>query len=126
MENYRNQLSVYNTLTGEYEGVPVTEEVYHAYRRTGWNMMKNDAKHSVAIPFSNLIGGDDGAFENFGEFVSDNGNPPHTVEDRMSKAVLHRILSALPEAEKRLIAALVVDGKSEREYARKRGSRRKR
>lgn len=34
-------LTVFNTCTQEYEEVAVTEEVYRAYYRTGWNIKDN-------------------------------------------------------------------------------------
>lgn len=35
-------LTVFNTCTQEYEEVAVTEEVYRAYYRTGWNIKDNN------------------------------------------------------------------------------------
>ena len=31
-------LNVYNTMTGQYELIQVTKEVFQAYRRTKWNI----------------------------------------------------------------------------------------
>lgn len=62
-------ISVRNTANGEYENVEVTEEVYRAYMRTGWNIKDNDEsffKHQ--IQFSALLGNIDDAVENFKEF----------------------------------------------------------
>lgn len=79
-------LSIYNYASGEYEDVEVTEEVYNTYRRTEWNMDKNDSKHSTnTTPFSNLIGGDGGAYENFSEFISDEHNPVGIVMDKLCR-----------------------------------------
>ncbi len=120
MKNYT--LSVYNPASGEYEDVEVTEAVYNAYRCTGWNMDKNDAKHSAnSTPFSALIGGDDGAYENFSEFVSESDNPLLIVEDKLSPQKLRRALDALSDEEYRLISAIYTSGKSEREYAEETG-----
>ncbi|MCU6720883.1 hypothetical protein OCV67_13230 [Porcipelethomonas ammoniilytica] len=50
-------ISVRNTANGKYENVEVTEEVYRAYMRTGWNIKDNDEsffKHQ--IQFSALLG----------------------------------------------------------------------
>ncbi|MFA6730714.1 MAG: sigma-70 family RNA polymerase sigma factor [Bacteroidales bacterium] len=115
-------LNVYNTASGEYEDVEVTEEVYNIYRRTGWNMDKNDAKHSAnSTPFSSLIGGDDGVYENFSEFINDGDNPLHIMMDKLSCQMLRRALDALSDKEYCLISAIYIGGKSEREYAEETG-----
>lgn len=115
-------LNVYNPASGKYEDVSVTEAVYNAYRRTGWNMDKNDAKHYAnSTPFSSLIGGDDGAYENFSEFVSEADNPLVIVADKLSRKTLLRALDALSEDEYRLISAIYITEKSEREYAEESG-----
>lgn len=58
-------LTVFNTCTSQYEDVEVTKEVYNEFRRGEWRIEKNDDKHRAnETPFSELIGGDDGAFEN--------------------------------------------------------------
>lgn len=120
--NKNYTLNVYNPASGEYEDVEVTEEVYNVYRRTGWNMDKNDAKHSAnSTPFSGLIGGDDGAYENFSEFVSEDDNPLHIVTDKLSRQTLRCALDALSDEEYRLISAIYISGKSEREYAEETG-----
>lgn len=100
----------------------MTEEVYNVYRRTGWNMDKNDAKHSAnSTPFSSLIGGDDGAYENFNEFVNEDDNPLLIVTEKLSRQSLHSALDALSDEEYRLISAIYISGKSEREYAEETG-----
>ncbi len=120
MKNYI--LNVYNPTSGEYEDVVVTEDVYNAYRRTEWNADKNDAKYSANnTPFSSLIGGEDGAYENFKEFVSDDCNPLLIMTDKLLRQTLHRALNALSEDEYCLISAIYISGKSEREYAKETG-----
>ncbi len=115
-------LSIYNYASGEYEDVEVTEEVYNAYRRTEWNMDKNDSKHSTnTTPFSNLIGGDKGAYENFSEFISDEHNPVGIVMDKLCREALLCALKTLSDDEYRLIFALYIKGKTEREYAKETG-----
>jgi len=57
-------ISVRNTANGKYENVEVTEEVYRAYMRTGWNIKDNDEsffKHQTQ--FSALLGNIDDAVE---------------------------------------------------------------
>lgn len=69
-------ITVYNTLTSKYEDVSVSEDVYHAYMRTSWNI-KDNTKSFFAheIQLSSLIGGDDGAYENFREFIDTEHTP---------------------------------------------------
>lgn len=69
-------ITVYNTLTSKYEEVSVSEEVYRVYMRTSWNI-KDNAKSFYAheIQLSSLIGGDDGAYENFREFIDTEHSP---------------------------------------------------
>ena len=72
-------LTVYNTMTGLYEDVEVSEEVYCEYRRGLWRINKNEDKHRAGeIPFSALLGGDGGEYENFHEFI-DRENDPETI-----------------------------------------------
>ena len=42
-------LTVFNTCTQVYEEVAVTEEVYRAYYRTGWNIKDNSPKNILGI-----------------------------------------------------------------------------
>ena len=120
MKNYT--LNLYNPASGEYEDVEVTEAVYNAYRRSGWNMDKNDAKHSAnSTPFSALIGGDDGAYENFSEFVSEADNPLVIVADKLCRQTLRCALHTLSDEEYHLISAIYISGKTEREYSEETG-----
>ena len=115
-------LSVYDTLTGKYENVPVTEEIYRVYRRTGWNIEDNNASfYEHEIQFSQLIGGDDGAYENFREFVSDTDVTSNAAMDSIYKELLYKAMASLAENEADLITALFFDGKTEREYAAETG-----
>lgn len=69
-------IAVYNTLTSKYEDVTVSEEVYHAYMRTNWNIKDNTKSfYAHEIQLSSLIGGDDGAYENFREFIDTEHTP---------------------------------------------------
>ena len=111
-------LTVLNTLTGRRENVIVTEEVYHAYKRTGWAIDYNDERFFAhEVQFSSLKGGDDGSFENFDEFVSEDLNPLHILADKLERAELHTALSQLTDEERHLLIALYVEGMTEREYA---------
>ena len=68
--NRKFTLIVFNTCTQEYEEVIVTEEVYRAYCRTRWNIKDNDQSFfDHEIQTSGMIGSQDGAYENFREFI---------------------------------------------------------
>lgn len=122
IENKKYTLTVYNTVTRRNEEVEVTREVYHAYRRTGWNIEDNDASFfEHEIQMSSLIGGEDGAYENFREFIDTENIPDNTVLKETEIEALRRAVSALPDADKALIKALFYDGLTEREYAKETG-----
>lgn len=111
-------LSVFNTVTSQYEDISVTEAVYNEYRRSCWREEKSDAKHRKnETPFSSLIGGENHAFENFHEFLSDEFNPETLVSDAIQREALQKALSELSSAEQEMLKALYADGLSEREYA---------
>ena len=64
----------YDPATRKIERVTVTHEVYNAYRRSGWNIADNNQsffKHEIQM--SSLIGGEDGGYDNFREFIGDSG-----------------------------------------------------
>lgn len=71
----KKTVKVYDTFTGKLVDVEVTPEVHTAYMRTEWNIHdNNESFFEHEIQFSQLVGGDDGAFENFSEFIID-GDP---------------------------------------------------
>ena len=56
-------LNIYNTMTGEFELVQVTKEVFQTYRRTKWHIEDSTErfyKHETQM--SSLIGGEMTAF----------------------------------------------------------------
>lgn len=68
----KNTLRVYDTIAKKYVEVEVSENVRVGYNRSQWNIDDNDKSfYQHEIQFSALIGGIDGAFENFHEFVTD-------------------------------------------------------
>ncbi len=78
-ENLKNEkyvLTVFNTFTSDYEEVEVSVEVYDTYRRTDWNIEKNNKKHSYnAICFSDVKCPAGIDFSELKEFASDIYNP---------------------------------------------------
>ena len=115
-------LKVYNTITGEYESVQVTKEVFEEYRHMTWNMNKKDgqfAKHETT--FSALIGGDDGCYENFHEFINREDTPENAYLEEAVRQSLHNILGLLTPDEYRLLYALFFQEMTEEAYGRKIG-----
>ena len=121
MANYENKkytLTVYNTVTHRNEEIEVTREVYHAYRRTGWGIENNDASFfDHEIQMSGLIGGEEGAYENFKEFIDTENIPDNTVLKKLEIEALRKALSALSDTDKALVQALFYEGLTEQEYA---------
>lgn len=118
VEKQTYTLSVYNTLTGKTEEVEVPEEVYHACRRSAWNISDNNKSfYAHEIQMSGLIGGEDGAYENFREFIDMENTPDSTVPEKLQAEELRRILTQLSEADRQLIQAIYFDGLTEQKYA---------
>lgn len=112
------KLNVYDSATGKVENIEVTESVYNAYRRSGWNIKDNN--HSFfahEIQMSGLIGGKDGSYENFHEFISDSDGLEQKIIFQLNKESLHKALELLSDNEQRLIADIYFYGKTERECA---------
>ena len=76
----------YDPATRKIERVTVTHEVYNAYRRSGWNIADNNQsffKHEIQM--SSLIGGEDGGYDNFREFIGDPEAVDNAVAERMPR-----------------------------------------
>ena len=120
--NTKYTLIVFNTCTQKYEEVAVTEEVYRTYCRTGWNIKDNDQSFfDHEIQLSGMIGSQDGAYENFREFVDTLNTPENIVFAQMEKEDLYRAVSALSAADQALIQGLFFEDMTEREYAERIG-----
>ena len=116
--NGKFTLIVFNTCTREYEEVMVTEEVYRTYCRTRWNIKDNDQSFfGHEIQMSGMIGGQDGAYENFRKFIEANNTPDHIILEQMKKEALYQAISALPAADQALVQGLFFEGQSELDYA---------
>ena len=113
---------VFNTCTQEYEEVIVTEEVYRTYCRTRWNIKDNDQSFfDHEIQTSGMIGSQDGAYENFREFIDAINTPEHIILEQIKKEALYQAISALPAADQALVQGLFFKGQSELDYAREIG-----
>ena len=110
--NGKFTLIVFNTCTQEYEEVIVTEEVYRTYCRTRWNIKDNDQSFfDHEIQTSGMIGSQDGAYENFREFIDAINTPEHIILEQMKKEALYQAL----------VQGLFFKGQSELDYAREIG-----
>lgn len=113
---------VFNTFTEKYEPVVVAEEIYRTFCRTGWNIKDNDQSFlDHEIQMSGMIGGQDGAYENFREFVDTINTPENIVLEQMKKEALYQAISALSAADREVVRALFFRGQSELEYAEELG-----
>ena len=112
------EVTVFNTVTRKFEKVSVRKEVYHAYLRTGWNIKDNDKRfYEHEIQFGALIGGDDGAYENFREFI-DTANVPDTfVFNEERKALGYKALDSLTKTMRRRFLMRYEHGYSIKEIA---------
>ena len=118
--NGKFTLIVFNTCTQEYEEVIVTEEVYRTYCRTRWNIKDNDQSFfDHEIQTSGMIGSQDGAYENFREFIDAINTPEHIILEQMKKEALYQAISALPAADQALVQGLFFKGQSELDYPQK-------
>lgn len=112
-------IKVYDTITGKIVGVEVTEKVYKAYTRTEWGIKNNDNSFfEHEIQFSQIIGGDNGSFENFSEFILD-GDP--TASAALEKTALDELLKALKQLDRQdqeLIHLLYFSNMTERSCAK--------
>jgi len=111
-------LSVYNPATRKTEDIVVDEALYNEYRRGGWNIENNDRSfHSHEIPFTDLKGGLDSAYENFDEFRSDQDDPARVLIAKLTFQELRQAWDSLTEEERELLQTLLIEGKSVREVA---------
>lgn len=115
-------VTVWNTVTYRYEETAVTQEVYDEYRRGEWRIGKNDDKHCAnETPFSALIGGEDGNYENFREFISYAANPENIIVGKTRTEELLKAVASLSAEDHALVQALFYEGLTEREYAEQLG-----
>jgi len=105
------KLTVFNTFTEEYEEVLVTEDVYNECRRSEWRIDKNDSKHSkYTTPFSALVGGENGCYENFEEFIAYKDNPEKMILSADMIQSLRTALNCLTNKEFEIITLLFFKG----------------
>ena len=115
----KRKLRIYDTMSGKYTDVEVTDEVYIHYNITQWNIDDNDDsffKHE--IQFSALTGGLKDAFENFKEFKTEYDETEKKAVHKVLVKRLYDCLNFLPENDRKLIQMIFFEGKHERECAK--------
>lgn len=70
---------------------------------------------------SGMIGSQDGAYENFREFVDTTNTPENIVFEEIQKEALYQAISAMTAADQALVQGLFFRGQSELDYARELG-----
>ena len=115
-------LNVYNTMTGQYEFIQVTKEVFQTYRRTKWNIEDSTErffKHETQM--SSLIGGENDGYERFHEFIDYENTPENQAIEEMVFQSLHNVLELLPPKDYELVYELYFKNHTERECAQRLG-----
>ena len=111
-----------HTMTGQYELIQVTKEVFQAYRRTKWNIEDSTDrffKHETQM--SSLIGGENDGYERFHEFIDYDNTPENQAIEEMVCQSLHNVLELLPPKDYELIYELYFKNHTERECAHRLG-----
>ena len=116
-ENKKYTLTVYNTVTHRNEKVEVHMRYITPTAGPDGALKTMTPVFFHEIQMSGLIGGEEGAYENFKEFIDTENIPDKTVVAAMELDALQIALSALPDADKALVQALFYDGLTEQEYA---------
>ena len=112
-------INVYDTTTGKERIINVCKEVYDEFRRGEWRIEKNDGKHGANEKlFSALLGGEDGAYENFHEFIDYDSDPSELLLKALMIKKLYSALEHLEKAERELIDTLFFQEISEGKYAK--------
>ena len=118
----KTTVKVYDTFTKTYVDIEVAEKVAKEFNRTKWNIEKNDKSFfEHQIQFSMLKGGQEGAFENFHEFVVHENITEQNVMEKYSAEKLYSSLAFLPESDYELIHMLFFKNMTERECAERFG-----
>lgn len=114
----KNTVCVYDTISKSYVEVEVSYEVCTQYNRTKWAIENNNSSfYNHEIQFSALIGGKDGAFENFREFITEYDDVEKKAAHKMLVEKLYDCLIFLPESDRELIEMLYFENMTERECA---------
>lgn len=113
---------VYDSTSGTFHDVEVSREVYNYYQRSGWAIRRNNTRfYANEIQFSSLIGGSDQAYERFSELGSSADDPQQLLCDAAVFQGIVEALLKLSPADRRILRLLVIEGHTERWYAKRTG-----
>lgn len=114
----KNIVSVYDTITKRYVEIEVSEKICTSYNRTQWNIDDNDKSfYKHEIQFSTLKGNIDGELENFHELHTENDAVEKSVIQNIEFGRLYKCLDKLTDDERRLVAMIYFENKTEAECA---------
>ena len=114
----KNTVRVYDTITKKYVEIEVSEKICTSYNRTQWNIDDNDKSfYKHEIQFSALKGNIDGELENFHELHTENDAVEKSVIQNIEFGRLYKCLDKLTDDERRLIAMIYFENKTEAECA---------
>ena len=121
----KKTIKVRDTITGEMVDVEVSQEIYEVYMRTEWGIKNNDNSfYDHEIQFSQLIGGDEGAFENFKEFIVDDDQPAKQAALSETKDKVSKCFEMMKPNETELLKMIFMKGLTEDECADRLGTSR--
>ena len=114
----KNIVSVYDTITKRYVEIEVSEKIRTYYNRTQWNIDDNDKSfYKHEIQFAALKGNIDGELENFHELHTENDAVEKSVIQNIEFGRLYKCLDKLTDDERRLVAMIYFENKTEAECA---------
>lgn len=96
--------------------VPVTAEIYKEYYRPEWREHKCEQRDRKRLLSSDYQYDDNCTFEDF--MADTKPGPGETALHNEISVFLGKALEVLTEDARALIQALIIDGKSERDYAK--------
>ena len=114
----KNIVSVYDTITKRYVEIEVSEKIRTYYNRTQWNIDDNNKSfYKHEIQFSALKGNINGELENFHELHTENDAEEKSVIQNIEFGRLYKCLDKLTDDERRLVAMIYFENKTEAECA---------
>lgn len=94
------EICTYNTFTKRMEKVAVSKEIYEMHQKTDWKIKNNNKtfyKHEIQM--SSLIGGQNGAYENFKELVTYKDTPYCVLDKSERRKIGLEALNCLTKTE---------------------------
>lgn len=114
-------MRLYNGISDQFLS-DTSDDVSNEVRRGEWRIQKNEQKANAhEIPFSSLIGADNGDVGSFHEFCSEEQSPEELILREQMLNLLQKTLDSLPSDSRALIDAIYFKGMSERKFAREIG-----